>query len=442
MARDVRQDDHVRWVRAAACVAFATSLTACANASSAPNAPDSSAIESGRASFSAEPPQATAPESRTVRPAPAPTRSVVTGLPTPGIPTGPPALPPQPREFTIVATGDILLHERLWTQARRDAGDGEQMNFAPQLAGIRPVVQESDLAVCHLETPLASSDGPYTGYPMFSSPPQIVPALVETGYDACTTGSNHTFDQGAAGVDRTLDRLDTAGLDHAGAARSPEEADKPTLLEVETSAGEVVVGLLSFTYGFNGMPYPDGDGWRANVIDEDAILEAAADTREAGAEFVIVSMHWGDEYRHDPSPMQRDLGPDLLASADIDLILGHHAHVVQPMESVDDEWIVYGMGNLMAAHRTPGQARSEGLLVRFTVSEDLATGTFASTDAEYLPLLQTDDFPVGVVNVPAALDNSGDAGTASPKRLRTALERTSEVVESLGGADGGLRLLE
>lgn len=350
---------------------------------------------------------------------------------------------PSPREFTIVATGDVLLHERLWTQARRDASaHGPDMNFAPQLKGIRPVVNDAGLAICHLETPLAARQGRYEGYPTFSSPPQIVSALIETGYDACTTASNHTFDQGAQGVDRTLDTLDDAGLAHAGSARSADEAATPTLITVKTPVGPVIVGLLSYTYGFNGLPYPGGQRWRGNVIDKSAILDAAAKAREAGAEFVIVSMHWGDEYRHEPNAMQQDMAPALLASDDIDLLLGHHAHVVQPLENIGGEWVAYGLGNLMAAHRAPTMPRSEGILVRFTVTEDPATESFTTTGAEYLPILQTDTFPVGVVNVPAALDGKASPGTASKARLRTALERTTQVVNGRDGADHGLTLLD
>src|SRR5690606_1069363 len=170
----------------------------------------------------------------------------------------------------------------------------------------------ADLAICHMETPLAPEDGPYEGYPLFSSPPQILPALVETGYDACTTASNHTFDKAAAGVDRTLDFLDDAGLAHAGSARTPAEAEEPTLIDVETTEGPVTVGLLSYTYGFNGIPYPDGDEWRGNLIDEEEILAEAGAAREAGAELVVLSMHWGDEYVHDPNQQQLDLAPELI----------------------------------------------------------------------------------------------------------------------------------
>ncbi|HEY8454819.1 MAG TPA: CapA family protein [Actinopolymorphaceae bacterium] len=365
--------------------------------------------------------------------APSPTRH--SGTPSP---TSTPA--PRLRGFTLVATGDVLLHERLWAQARRDATGNAEMNFAPQLAAIRPVVAGADVAICHLETPLAPKGGPYSGYPTFSVPPEIVPALARTGYDACTTASNHTFDQGVDGIRRTLRALDAAGLAHAGSARTPAEAARPTLIEVKTPGGVVTVGLLSYTFGFNGIPYPNGDTWRANEIDEKRILADAAAIRAAGAEFVVVALHWGTEYSNEPNAEQRELAPRLIASPDIDLLLGHHAHVVQPMQYVDGEWIVYGMGNLMAAHRTPGERQSEGLLVRFTIREDPTRDAFVTTRAEFLPLLQTDVFPVGVIDVPRALAG-GPAGTATKARLRLALERTTRVVQSMGAANHGLRMV-
>lgn len=368
-------------------------------------------------------------------------------------PTPEPTL--QPREFTVVATGDVLLHPPLWEQARVDAGETENlpMDFAPQLAPIQPVIDGANLSICHLEVPIAPDGGPYHGYPAFSGPPQIVTALADTGYTACTTASNHTFDQGAAGVDRTLDALEDAGIAQAGAAGTADEAAEPRLIDVDTTAGPVIVGLVSYTYGFNGIPFPDGDTWRSNVIDQDCvrgglceaaaaeILANAANARDAGADVVIAAMHWGDEYRHEPNVNQINLAPLLISAPEVDLVLGHHAHVVQPLEYFDGQWVVYGLGNLMAAHGTPGQELREGLLVRFTLTEDLDTGEFATTDAEYLPVYQTYDQPRRVVNVPAALAG-GPAGSESTERLEVALDRTTEVVGMRGAFDHGLRLLD
>jgi poly-gamma-glutamate synthesis protein (capsule biosynthesis protein) len=335
-----------------------------------------------------------------------------------------------------------LLHERLWTQARRDAHADGRWNFAPQLAGIAPVVAGADLAICHLETPLAPSAGAAEGYPTFAGPPEIVPALAATGYDACTTASNHAFDQGAAGVDRTLAALDAAGLRHAGSARSPQEDATPTLIEVATSSGgrPVTVGLVSYTYGFNGIPYPNGEVWRSNLIDQQAVLADAAAARAGGADIVVVALHWGTEYDQQPDAGQLALAPSLISSPDIDLLLGHHAHVVQPVENIGGEWVVYGMGNLMANHAEPQGAKSEGLLVRFTFTEDVGSGTFAATAAEYLPLYQTYEPPVEVLDIPMSL-TTGDVGSAGAARLRTALQRTTGVVESRGGPENGLALL-
>lgn len=366
---------------------------------------------------------------RSPSPDPTPTQSATDESPT-----------PQPRSFTLAATGDVLLHERLWTQARRDAASGEEMDFAPQFANIEPMIRDADLAVCHLEVPLAEQGGSYEGYPTFSGPPQVASGLADTGYDACTTASNHTFDQGAEGVDRTLDTLDAAGLAHAGSARSPQEAGEVTMIDVATDGEPVRVALLSYTFGFNGIPYPDDETWRSNEIDEAAVLDDAATARAEGADVVVAATHWGDEYVHEPTERQRQLGATLIASPDIDLLLGHHAHVVQPIEHVDGEWIVYGMGNLMANHAEPEGPKSEGLLTRFTFTEDVEAGTFSVSQAGYLPLYQTYEPPVEVLDVPVALNDG--AGTAGVDRLEEALARTVDVVESRGAAEAGLRMID
>ncbi|HZY28952.1 MAG TPA: CapA family protein, partial [Jiangellaceae bacterium] len=362
-----------------------------------------------------------------------------TASPSDDTPASAPTPTPRPRTFSIVASGDVLLHERLWRQAESDAArsGAAVMDFTPQLANIAPVVSTADLAICHLEVPLASSDGPYSGYPTFAGPPQVVTALVDTGYDACTTASNHSFDAGADGIERTLAALDAAGLAHAGSARTPEEAGLTTTVDVATGEGPVRVALLSYTYGFNGIPYPNGDTWRANEIDEARILADATRARERGADVVVVAMHWGTEYDHDPNEQQLALAPRLIASPDIDLLLGHHAHVVQPVENIGGEWVVYGMGNLMANHAEPEGPKAEGVLLRFTFREDMAGGRFTTTRAEYLPLYQTYEFPVEVLDVPASLA-SGDTGTTTVSRLETALARTAEVVTARGGAEHGL----
>ena len=140
---------------------------------------------------------------------------------------------------------------------------------------------------------------------------------------------------------------------------------------------------------------------------------------------VLVSCHWGTEYSNKLNDQQREVGPQLLADSNIDLVIGHHAHVVQPMEEIDGKWVAYGLGNLVAAHREPNSTKAEGLLARFTFTR---TGDRWTTAAEYAPLLMTDDLPVRVLDVRRELAKD----TARRSRLELAQRRTTETVTALG----------
>ena len=223
----------------------------------------------------------------------------------------------------------MLIHPALWQQAAADArAQGKSgYDFGPIYAGVAPVTRAVDLATCELETPLAPPQGPFTGWPDFNAPPQVLTALVAAGYDSCTTASNHTLDQGYSGVKRTLDELDAAGLRHTGSARSADEAARPLIV---TTPNGVRIAQLAYAFGFNAHTVPAGQPWLANLIDVPTILAAAHRARQAGADIVVLSMHWGTEYDHNATAEQTDEADRLLASPDIDVILGDHAHVVQP----------------------------------------------------------------------------------------------------------------
>ena len=135
-------------------------------------------------------------------------------------------------------------------------------------------------------------------------PPQVLPALVATGYDACSTASNHTLDQGTDGVNRTLDDLDAAGLAHDGSYRTAQDAATPTI--ITTPHGRV--GFISVAYGFNDGP-PD-QPWQVNTLDTDAILAKAHAARAAGADLVVVAVHAGTEYDTEPNTDQVDRRAD------------------------------------------------------------------------------------------------------------------------------------
>jgi len=333
------------------------------------------------------------------------------------------------RCLSIAVTGDVLLHPPLVDQARADAPDGQSMDFAPMLAAEKPYIQNADLGICHLETPLAPAGGPFAGYPEFSVPPQVLPALVATGYDACSTASNHTLDQGTDGVTRTLDDLDAAGLAHDGSYRTAQDAANPTILT--TSHGKV--GFISVAYGFNDGP-PD-QPWQVNVLDTDAILAKAHAARAAGADLVVVAVHAGTEYDTEPNSDQEDAAHTLLASPDIDLVYGHHAHVVQPLQKINGKWVIYGLGNNIAAQETPVEGTHRGLLVRVTFSQD-AAGSWSTSDIAWVPSLQNAGPPHRWCSLTAGVICSSTGADAA------ALAATTHAVNLYGADTDGAHPLE
>ncbi len=274
-------------------------------------------------------------------------------------------------------TGDVLMHSPLWRQALRNGG-GTVPDFTPMFGHIRPVVEAADLAVCHMETPIAPPGEAYSTSPRYGVPAEVVDALAATGFDHCSTASNHTFDRGVAGVDATADRFEAVGITQHGMARLPAEQE-PVLVEVDG----LTIGLLSATYGFDSGVRPADEPWRSTLIDADRIIADAALARSRGAELVVVSLHWGNSNSHHASDSQRQIATQLGESGMVDLVIGHHAHVVQPIERIGQIWVAYGLGNLISNLPAPdgvwGAASRDGLVVEIVVQR--ASDATVSIDA-------------------------------------------------------------
>ena len=402
-------------------------LPGCASPGVSLTAEMETAIKSVQSERAAQPDQSALSEQSGQPTAPGPAADANTGAAPDQRDTDPGC--PGVRCLSIAVTGDVLLHPPLVDQARLDAADGHGLDFAPMLAGQRRYVQAATLGICHLETPLAPAGGPYTGWPEFSVPPQVLPALVATGYDACSTASNHTMDEGTDGLNRTLDDLDAAGLAHDGSYRTERDAQTPTILT--TDHGKV--GFISAAYGSNTGPADQP--WQVNELDTDSIIFKAHAARVAGADLVVVAIHAGTEYETEPNADQQSVARTLLASKDIDLVYGHHAHVVQPLQKIDGKWVVYGLGNNIASHETPIEATREGLLVRVTFSQDDA-GNWTTSDIAWVPSLQSADPPHRWCSLTAGSTcTSPDADTA-------ALARTTATVNLYGAAADGAHLLD
>jgi len=336
---------------------------------------------------------------------------------------------PPRRTATIAFGGDVLIHEPVWEAAAVDGG----YDFGPMLAPIRPILAAADLALCHLEVTLAREGQAPTGYPRFRAPGQLADALAGAGFAGCSVASNHSLDHGEAGVAATLDALDAAGLGHVGTARTPEEDRAPRLYD----AGGIAVGHLSYSYGFNGLRPPAGKEWLVDAIDPARILEDAAALRAAGAELVVVSLHWGNEYAHGITAAQREVAEALAAvPGAVDLVVGHHAHVVQPISKVGDLWVVWGLGNLLSNNspRCCTVVATDGLVVTARIG-DREDGTGVEVQAiTYTPTWNERD---GFRVLPAAETLLGDVEPTLAEALRSSWQRTHELVQSLN-PDGAL----
>ncbi|MEU6477456.1 CapA family protein [Streptomyces sp. NPDC047017] len=334
--------------------------------------------------------------------------------------------------FTLLASGGILPDGPVLERAAFDA-DGSGHDFRPMLSGVAATVARAGLALCHLDT-AQSADG--TGGSPYTVPPELVPSLAATGYDGCSTASEHTLDDGADGVHRTLDALDRAGLRHAGSARAESESRGALL-----NAGRARVAHLAYSDG-SDRPVPAGQPWALRLIDADRVLADARAARQAGADVVVVSLDWGDAWQDTPGPRQLDLARRLTAARTgdrpaIDLIVGTRSHVPQPYEKVNGTWVIYGTGDQIADPAADAQAPPDprahlSTLARFTFAPPARPGgRWQVTRAEFVP--EMFDVDAGrVVNVNEAVDQGAD--------LASVRDRISDAVLGRGAAKDGLTM--
>jgi poly-gamma-glutamate synthesis protein (capsule biosynthesis protein) len=273
--------------------------------------------------------------------------------------------PQDPRGLTLMAVGDILMHTPLIHSASRPGG---VYDFRPPFQYVRPLFRNADLVLGNLETPLAG--GVSSGYPSFNAPDDLAPALRWAGFSALNLANNHALDRGWKGLYRTIEVLDANGFLYLGAFRSAEDRARPRLF----SAGGVTVGLLGYTYGVNrgAPPYPGRETWRLNLAAPGLMAEDIPALKAAGADFVVVNLHFGEEYQRRPNARQLAL-VDGLFEAGADLVIGHHPHVVQPglvRQGADGgRAAVFSLGNFISNQQD--RYTDQGLIVTVDLGFDL-----------------------------------------------------------------------
>jgi poly-gamma-glutamate synthesis protein (capsule biosynthesis protein) len=249
--------------------------------------------------------------------------------------------PPPPVSLSLVAVGDILMHEDVKAAAAQDAS-----GFPALWADLVPLFQGADLAFGNLETPVAPTTG-QPGVPFQFNAPETLPgALRASGFTVLSTANNHAFDQGLKGVCETLARLRAEQLLAIGSGEDRPRAEALQILERQG----VRVAFLGFTDLFNlDLNRRATEPW-VRPLDLEPALQAVREAR-GKADLVVVSVHWGNEYQHLPTKRQRDLAQALVA-AGCDVILGHHPHVLQPTELLEADGrralVAYSLGNFIS----------------------------------------------------------------------------------------------
>ena len=303
---------------------------------------------------------------------------------------------PEPIEIRIQFAGDILLHRGPIDAAR--IGENTY-DFRPFLRDIKPFL-DGDLVICNMETPVDVLGGnrDITTFPLFNAPFEILEALQYAGFNHLFSANNHSFDRGFDGLIATVQNFERAGIAQTGMHIDEEAFNTPTILDVNG----IQVGIIAYTDSVNGLEslVPEAmrpfavRRFRSHTLDDlPSMAEDIANIRAAGAELVILSLHWGAEYVDAPTDMQRQIARGL-SEVGADVIMGNHAHVIQPVEWHYREdgtrsLIVYSLGNFLAdqTRLNPPIARTQfGMLVSLQVIKE-PCGTIRLGACEVLPTL-------------------------------------------------------
>ncbi len=252
--------------------------------------------------------------------------------------------------INLTAIGDIMCHGPNYKAAYNSSTN--TYDFSPFFKNISNYTSNADITIGNLETTFAGQARGYSGYPTFNSPSELGQAIKDIGVDVLGTANNHCMDKGYSGLEATLNTLDEMGLSHMGTSRSEDEQNTILVKDVKG----INIAFLSFTYGTNGITIPKDKSYSVNLINKELILKQINSAKNLNVDVICVNMHWGIEYQTAPNAEQKELA-DFLFDNGVDIILGSHPHVLQPMEkrtitladgSTKDGFVIYSLGNFIS----------------------------------------------------------------------------------------------
>lgn len=296
-------------------------------------------------------------------------------------------------EVRITFTGDIMGH-----QPQIDSAWDESLgryNYDPVFEFVAPHFEDSDVVIGNLELTLAGDAYPYSGYPMFNSPDELLEAVENAGYTMLNTTNNHSWDMGIDGLTRTREQIDATSMEAWGTY-----VEAPESRVVYKEFGDKTFAFLTYAETFNGMADHVGNPeyviQHSNFINETYMLEDLEEAKANEVDAIIVNMHWGEEYQHEPTERAQNWTNFLIENG-ADIVMGGHPHVLQPAEMVEvgdnKAFVSYSLGNFVSNQRfeslgnvygeTVARATENGVIVHLDVT--IAGDDVRLTDVEFVP---------------------------------------------------------
>lgn len=291
----------------------------------------------------------------------------------------------EPITFTLTSLGDTLCHNTQYWDAYNSKTN--EYDFSYVYEDIKNYTLSSDITIGSLETTFAGKEKGFSNYPTFNTPDSLATALKNIGVDVVSLAGNHALDYGYTGLCRTIDVFNNIGLSHLGTYKTAEDQEKILIKDVKG----VKIAFINYTYGTNGIPVPSGKEFCVNLIDKDFIKKQINQAKEQNVDMIVACMHWGTEYRITANSEQKDLANFLFENG-VDVILGNHPHVLEPMEkktitlqdgTTKDVFVVYALGNFTADQRD--EITRDSAILNLTITKN-SDGKISIDKVNYVPI--------------------------------------------------------
>lgn len=291
----------------------------------------------------------------------------------------------KPITFTMTDLGDSLCHNTQYWDAYNKETD--EYDFSYVYEDIKHYTESADITIGSLETTFAGKERGYSNYPTFNTPDSLAVALKNIGVDVISLAGNHALDYGYTGLCRTIDVLDNNGISHLGTYKTAEEQEKILIQNVKG----LNIAFINYTYGTNGIPVPSGKEYCVNLIDKTLIQKQIEQAKEQNVDMIVACMHWGTEYRTTANSEQKELANFLFENG-VDIILGNHPHVLEPMEKRNitledgtekEVFVVYALGNFTADQKD--EITRDSAILNLTITKNL-DGKISIDSADYVPI--------------------------------------------------------